>query len=142
MPSGLFVDFGAQPERTSGGVSRRIGFQNGVKVDEIRPDQHPLSLAEIVPVSNGFLHRLTAIGRQVGKPAQALRNTHQLSGNRLCVVPRHTENARLNFQLRLRRKQRFHPRFFTVGRDATDNIGGGFRFGFTLRHAHNNRHGF
>ena len=57
-------------------------------------------------------------------------------------MSRHAENTRLDAELRLRRKQRFHACFFTVSGHAADNVGGGFRFGFALRHAHNDGHGF
>ena len=57
-------------------------------------------------------------------------------------MSRHAENARLDAELRLRRKQRFHARLFTVSGHAADNVGGGFRFGFALRHTYNDGHGF
>ena len=102
VPAGLFVNFGTQAKRTGGGVGRRICIHHGVKVDEVRPDQHPLSLAEIVTVGNRFFHRFAAVGGQVGEPTQTLRHAQQLSSNRLRVVSRHAEDARLDAQLRLR----------------------------------------
>ncbi|SXZ78983.1 Uncharacterised protein [Klebsiella pneumoniae] len=57
-------------------------------------------------------------------------------------MARHTKNARLHTQLRLRRKQRFDARFLTVSGYAADNIGGGFRFGFALGNTHHNGDGF
>ncbi|VAU68960.1 Uncharacterised protein [Klebsiella pneumoniae] len=57
-------------------------------------------------------------------------------------MPGHTENARLNAELRLSRKQSLNARLFPFSRYAADNIGGGFLFGFALRHAHDNGHRF
>ncbi|SAW64338.1 Uncharacterised protein [Klebsiella pneumoniae] len=74
MPAGLLVDFCAQTQRAGSGVSSRIRLQHRVKVDEIRPDQHPFSLTEIFAVGNRFFHGFTTVGRQVRKAAQALRH--------------------------------------------------------------------
>lgn len=69
------------------------------------------SLAEIFPVGDSFFHRFAAINGQVGKPPQTLRHTQRFRSNRLCVMSRNAINARLDLELRLRRKQRFHTRF-------------------------------
>lgn len=44
VPADPLVDFDAQVKRTGGGVSRRICFQHGVKVDETKPERQSLRL--------------------------------------------------------------------------------------------------
>ncbi|CRY40455.1 Uncharacterised protein [Yersinia enterocolitica] len=54
MPAGISINLGAQAQCAGSGISNIGTVGGGVPAQKIRPNQHQLTLAEIVPVQNGF----------------------------------------------------------------------------------------
>lgn len=67
MPPGLLVDFCAQTKGAGSSKRGGISLQYGVKVNELRPDQHPHALAEVLTVGGRFFHSFAAIGGEVNE---------------------------------------------------------------------------
>ncbi|CAH0222235.1 hypothetical protein SRABI106_01990 [Rahnella aquatilis] len=142
MPAGFGVNFGTQTERVSGGGGDVAGVGGGVPGHEVRPDHHQLTLAEIVAVLDGIGHGFAAVCADVAKGAELLTDGGECGRDLLIIQSRHAENTRLYAEFSLRGQQGFHAGIHAgVVRTAYD-VGGGFRFGFTLCDAHHDNNRF
>src|SRR5471030_163742 len=139
MPAGVLVDFGTQAQCACRSVSGIRLAGGGIPVNEVRPNQHQLTLAEVVAVLNGIGNGLCTKYADVTERAQLLANCCQCCGHRLIVMARDAQNTRFHAQLRLCREQGFHTGVTAVGVRAADNIGRSYRFVFTFFNA--NDHG-
>ena len=72
MPALLLVDFGTQTQRTGGGIRGGGGTGDRIPCEEIRPDNHQLTLAEILAVGFHLGNGLTAPCADISESAQLL----------------------------------------------------------------------
>ena len=72
MPALLLVDFSAQTQRTGGGIRGGGGTGDRIPCEEIRPDDHQLTLAEILAVSFHLGNGFTAPCADIPESAQLL----------------------------------------------------------------------
>ncbi|CAA0177617.1 hypothetical+protein [Escherichia coli] len=107
MPALLLVDFSAQTQRTGGGIRGGGGTGDRIPCEEIRPDDHQLTLAEILAVGFHLGNGLTAPCADISESAQLLTDGCQCNCHLFGIQSRHTENTRFNTGYRLRRQQGF-----------------------------------
>ncbi|CTU18306.1 Uncharacterised protein [Escherichia coli] len=144
MPALLLVDFSAQTQRTGGGIRGGGGTGDRIPCEEIRPDDHQLTLAEILAVGFHLGNGLTAPCADISESAQLLTDGCQCNSHLFGIQSRHTENTRFNTGYRLRRQQGFQSGVLTVFVGGADDIGNGLReFRFlvitgAVFHAHDN----
>ncbi len=72
MPALLLVDSGTQTQRTGGGIRGGGGTGNRIPCEEIRPDDHQLTLAEILTVGFHLGNGFTAPCADIPESAQLL----------------------------------------------------------------------
>ncbi|MNC46655.1 hypothetical protein D3C75_956810 [compost metagenome] len=96
MPAGFRVDFGAQAERTGGGRGNVAAVGGGVPGDELRPDQHQFTLAEVVAVLDGLRHGFTTERTDITKGAQLLADAGKRCRHRLVIQSRYAEDTRFD----------------------------------------------
>ncbi len=127
MPALLLVDFSAQTQRTGGGIRGGGGTGDRIPCEEIRPDDHQLTLAEILAVGFHLGNGFTAPCADIPECIQFLAYRCQCDGNLFGVQPRYAENAWFNAGNRLSPHQGFQSGVLTVFVGGADDIGNGLR---------------
>src|SRR5471030_1470640 len=102
MPAGVLVNFGTQAQSTCRSIGRIRLTGGGIPVNEVRPNQHQLTLAEVIAILNGIGNAPGTKYADITKGAQLLANRGQRRGHRLIVMTRSAENTWFNAQFRLR----------------------------------------
>lgn len=140
--SGRFLARRPARGQSPGGLGR---VRRGIPCQKIRPDNHQLTLAEILAIEHRLGNVLTIPCADIAKGAQLLANRREGGRHFKGVEARHAKDARFNAGDGLRREQRFQPGVIAAFVGTADDIRDSLRLGIvagTFGNAHNDNDRF